>query len=85
VHGSRDRRADRLAVQQNMNPKEAQDLVKNYDGQRTSFFRHAYDLDWLDSTNYDIAINTDEIDEDTAVSWILTGVQGVADTLQPAQ
>ncbi len=85
VHGSKDRRAERLAVQQGIDPKEARDLVKNYDAQRTSFFRHAFDLDWLDSTNYDITINSDDVDEDTAISWILSGVQAVPDSLEPAR
>ncbi len=84
VHGSKDRRADRLAVQQSMDAKDAKEFVKNYDAQRTAFFKHAYNLDWLDSTIYDIAINTDDVDEDTAISWILTGVNAVPDSLQTA-
>ena len=81
VHGSKDRRAGRLAVQESIEPKEALERVKMYDSQRTAFFKHAYNLDWLDSTIYDITINTDDVDSDTALSWILTGVQAVPDSL----
>lgn len=84
VHGSKDRRAERLALDQDLPLDTAKDLIKSYDAQRTAFFKHAYNLDWLDSTVYDIAINTDDVETETAVSWILTGVKAVPDSLQTA-
>jgi cytidylate kinase len=81
VHGSKDRRAARLAVQEGIDAKEALERVKAYDIQRTSFFKHAFNLDWLDSTSYDIAINTDDVDESVAVSWILSGATAVPASL----
>jgi cytidylate kinase len=82
VHGSKDRRAQRLAIVEGLELKEALERVKTYDSQRMAFFKHAYNLDWLDSTTYDIGINTDDIDDETAVSWILSGVEAVPDSLQ---
>lgn len=79
VHGAKERRAERLGLEQGLSLAEAKELVKNYDAQRTSFFKHAYNLDWLDSTIYDITINTDDVDVDTAATWILTGVLAVPD------
>jgi cytidylate kinase len=81
VHGSKERRAQRIASQESIDPKDATERVKAYDSQRTSFFKHAFQLDWLDSANYDIAINSDDVDQQTAVSWILTGVAAVPDSL----
>jgi cytidylate kinase len=82
VHGSKDRRSKRLAIQEGIDVKEALERIKAYDGQRTAFFKHAYNLEWLDSSIYDIAINTDDVDDETAVSWILTGVEAVPNSLQ---
>jgi len=81
VHGSKDRRASRLALQEGIDAKEALERVKMYDAQRTSFFKHAFNLEWLDSTGYDITINSDDVDMDTAVSWILSGVRAVPDSM----
>ena len=41
---------------------------RTYDSQRIEFFKHVYNLDWLDSTSYDITINTDDVDTETAIS-----------------
>jgi cytidylate kinase len=81
VHGSKERRAERLSFQESVDIKDATERVKTYDSQRTSFFKHAFGLDWLDSTIYDITINTDDVDQDTAISWILSGVGAVPDSL----
>ena len=81
VHGSKERRAERLAMQESIDLKDAMERVKTYDSQRTSFFKHAFNVDWLDSTIYDVTINTDDVDQQTAVSWILTGVGAVPDSL----
>jgi cytidylate kinase len=83
VHGSKERRAERLAMQEGIDFKEALERIKTYDSQRSAFFRHAYNVEWLDSTIYDIAINTDDVDYDTAVSWILSGVEAVPGSLLP--
>lgn len=81
VHGSKDRRAARLAQAEGLEAKEATEHIKAYDSQRSAFFKHAFGLDWMDSTNYDITINTDDVDSETAVNWILTGVMAVPDQL----
>jgi cytidylate kinase len=77
VHGSKERRAERLAAEEGIEIGEAKERIKAHDNQRVSFFKHAYDLDWLDSSVYDITINTDDVDHATAVSWIMTGVEAV--------
>jgi cytidylate kinase len=81
VHGSKERRAQRLTMEEGIDMKEAIERVKTYDNQRSAFFKHAYNLDWLGSSTYDIAINTDDVDTETAVSWILTGVEAVPNSM----
>ena len=51
--------------------------MKDWDHQRIEFFKHVYNLDWLGSETYDMAINTDDVDKDTAISLIMTGVEAV--------
>jgi cytidylate kinase len=77
VHGSRERRAERLALEEGLSLEEATSRVKDSDRQRKEFFKHVYGIDWLGSSTYDLAINTDEMDHDTAISLIVTGVEAV--------
>jgi cytidylate kinase len=77
VHGSKDRRATRLAKEEGIDVKEATSRVKDADRQRIDFFKHVYNIDWLDSSSYDMTINTDDVDSSTAVSLIMTGISAV--------
>lgn len=77
VHGSQGRRADRLARDEGINVKDAMQRVKDWDHQRIDFFKHVYNLDWLASASYDMTINTDDVDHNTAISLIMTGVEAV--------
>jgi len=78
VHGSTKRRAERLSQEQGITLKEAESRIKDSDRQRTEFFKHVYGLDWLDSSFYDLSINSDDFDEETAVSLVITGVEHMA-------
>jgi cytidylate kinase len=77
VHGSRQRRAERLAAEQGIEVKDALVQVKDSDRQREEFFKHVYNLEWLDSSTYDMTINTDDVETSTAVALILTGVEAI--------
>lgn len=77
VHGSEERRVQRLAAEEGIDLKEAVKRIKDSDHQRDSFFKHVYDIEWLASVTYDITINTDDVDHDTAISLIVTGVEAV--------
>jgi cytidylate kinase len=74
VHGSPDRRAERLAMDAKTSVEEAQELVKDTDSQRQEFFKHVYNVEWLDSSLYDLTINTDEVDVDAAVASVMTAM-----------
>jgi cytidylate kinase len=77
VHGSKDRRAARLATEQGIDVKDAMSQIKDADHQRIEFFKHVYNMEWLDSSTYDMTINTDDVDRETAVSLIMTGISAV--------
>ncbi len=77
VHGSQKRRTERLMKDESIEEKVAMQRVKEWDRQRIDFFKHVYNLDWLGSETYDMTINTDDVDHDTAISLIMTGVEAV--------
>jgi cytidylate kinase len=75
VSGSVERRAQRIAEEQGLSAKDALNYIKDSDKQRVEFFKHVYGVDWLESSLYDMTLNTDDIDTDTAVSMVLTGIE----------
>jgi hypothetical protein len=75
VSGSPERRTERVMSEQGLNRKDAADFIKHSDQQRIDFFKHVYDIDWLDSSNYDLSLNTDDIEVETAVSLVMTGIE----------
>jgi CMP/dCMP kinase len=75
VHGSLRRRAERLSEEEGIALKDAERRVKESDHQRTDFFKHVYGLEWLDSSLFDLTINTDDVDNDTAVRLVLMGLK----------
>ena len=75
VSGSVEKRTKQAMEDQNIGEKEAHVFVKNSDKQRLDFFKHIYSIDWLDSSHYDITLNTDDINVDTAVSMVMTGIE----------
>jgi cytidylate kinase len=75
VTGSPTRRAERIENEQGIGPKEALSYIKDSDHQRLSFFKHVYGVDWLDGSLYDLSINTDDVEVETAVEMVLTGIE----------
>jgi uncharacterized protein len=78
VAGSAERRAKRLMEEQSLSEKDAAAAIKNSDHQRIEFFKHVYSIDWLDSSIYDMTLNTDDIEPETAVSMVMTGIESTA-------
>lgn len=75
VTGSVDRRVERVAKEQGLTLKDALAFIKDSDHQRINFFKHVYSVDWLDSSRYNLSINTDDVHVETAVSLVLTGIE----------
>jgi cytidylate kinase len=61
--------------EQGISEKDAAAFIKNSDHQRVDFFKHVYGIDWLDSSHYDTSLNTDDIDVETGVSMVMTGIE----------
>lgn len=78
VTGSVERRVARIAEEQGIDAKAAHAYIKDSDQQRVSFFKHVYNVDWLDGSLYDMTLNTDDIDPQTAVELVLTGIEKTA-------
>jgi len=78
VHGSTERRAERLTQELNLPLEKAKEYVHEADQQRLDFFKNVYDVEWLDSGLYDLALYADEVDLDSAVSLVMTGVTAVS-------
>jgi hypothetical protein len=76
VKGSFAQRAARLAAEQRVSQAEATRVVMELDQMRRDFFEKIYHVDWLDSSLYDLTINTDQIPTGTATQMILSAVCG---------
>lgn len=62
--------------------REAARRVRLADEQRAGYMRRFYNVDWLDSSLYDVVINTDQVPSDVAVQMIISAaraVEGAAD------
>jgi hypothetical protein len=57
--------------------REAAHSVRRADEQRSGYLRRFYNADWLDSSLYDLVINTDRIPTETAVEMIIQAAQSV--------
>jgi cytidylate kinase len=69
--GSAERRIGRLAATQGEGANRARETIRNSDRQRTDFFKRAYRMDWLDASNYDVALNTDRLSVELARDMIV--------------
>lgn len=64
-------RVRRHMAQTGMSEDEARHQVRANDKQRTDFFRHYYDMDWLDARRYDLVLNTGRLSDRTAADLIV--------------
>lgn len=58
--------------------REAARRVRLADEQRMGYMRRFYNVDWLDSSLYDLVINTDQIPSDLAVQTIITAARAIS-------
>lgn len=77
VRGSAEKRAQRLAAGQGIDPARARATVDQSDRQRTEFFKRAYRMDWLDASCYDLTINADQISPDLAADMTVAAAREV--------
>ena len=59
--------------------REAARRVRLADEQRAGYMRRFYNVDWLDSSLYDMVINTDQVPSEVAVQLIISAARAVED------
>jgi len=62
--------------------REAAHRVRLADEQRSGYMRRFYNVHWLDSSLFDLVINTDQIPGEVAVDMIIQAAQAVAEAAQ---
>jgi cytidylate kinase len=77
VTGSLPRRAERLALEQGIDFVKAETLVKQSDKDRRDLLKRLYNFDWLDSSNYDLTVNTDRLPIEFAADTIVAAAQNL--------
>ncbi len=75
IHGSVDRRAGRLVLDEGLSHEKALDAVKRSDQDRASYFKHSFKVNLLDASLYDLTINTDTLSDDETTEIILAAAQ----------
>lgn len=64
-------RVRRHAQFTNISEEKAREQVRETDKQRTDFFRHYYDMDWLDARRYDLVLNTGRLSDKVGADLIV--------------
>lgn len=77
LHGSPDRRAKRLAQDENMSLEKAVAAIQASDRDRATFFKHIHKVNWLDSGLYDLTLNTDTLSDAHAASILFEVAKGL--------
>lgn len=78
VHGSEKTRAQRLAIEQDIDIQIALANIKQSDKDRAELLKKVYRFDWLDARGYDLTINSDVIDSRIAVEAIVDAAKSIA-------
>ena len=75
IISSQDASAQRVAERKQLDLKAARKLVKKVNRRRADYLQELYGKDINDCNNYDLVINTDRFDDDSAVELILHGMR----------
>jgi cytidylate kinase len=76
VHGSIENRAERLTHERRIDMEGAMAEIEASDHQRRDFFRHIYDVEWLDNSLYDLVLKTDVLSVESAAAVVVAAAQG---------
>jgi len=71
VTGSTQKRVERVIEELQMRRGMAEKVIDRSDHDKRVFFRFAFDEDWLNPALYDLILNTDKLDVDSAVNVII--------------
>jgi len=68
-------RVERWAEREWLDPERARKLVRRSDQQRAGFIKYYFDRDWDDPLGYDLVINTERLNEESAVRLICDAIK----------
>jgi cytidylate kinase len=77
VHGSPDRRAQRLAEEQQIDLEAALLAIRQSDKDRGELLKRVYHFDWLDAAMYDLTLNTDHLSLEAAADLVLASARAM--------
>ena len=77
-------RVEVVMARLNLSKREAQNRVRSSDHARSDYLRRYHDVDWLDPTLYDLAINTGRITVATAAQLIVDAHRALQAPAEPA-
>jgi len=75
VTGSMEKRIGRLVRDMKIEPSVAEKIILTSDHDKAGFLKYAFDADWLNPHLYDITINTDKLDIESAVGIVFSAAQ----------
>jgi cytidylate kinase len=84
IHGSFDKRRDRLASERGISSSEAEGVLKQLDKQRVTFFKKVHNVDWLAADLYDLSISTDQLSLSDSEAWIIAAAHSLSAAPVPA-
>ena len=84
IHGSFDKRRERLAAERGISGTEAESVLKQLDKQRATFFKKVHGVDWLEAGLYDLSLSTDQLSLSDAKAWILAAANSLSEAAVPA-
>ena len=71
VTGSAEKRAEKVMKESHIGREMAEKVLGRSDHDKRVFFRFAFDEDWLNPALYDLVLNTDKLDVDSAAEMII--------------
>jgi cytidylate kinase len=71
IQASLEHRVQRVMRRQNVNEKEARDIIAKMDSSRETYIKKYEDTSRYDTRNYQLVISMDDLSEDDAVDIIL--------------
>ncbi|MFH1491266.1 MAG: cytidylate kinase-like family protein [Pseudomonadota bacterium] len=71
IHASEQTRIQNMMKQKNVSEEAALKLIRKSDHEQAGFFRFAFQMDWTDTSLYDLIINTEQLGLDTAAHLIM--------------
>jgi cytidylate kinase len=75
VHAAEATRMQRIVNQQNLSPKAAAKLIRKIDDRQRGFLRYAFGLDWNNPSLYDLIVNSEKLNIDTAAKLVVDGAR----------